>query len=137
MKQEEYLTNRVEKDFSWYDNKANLYRYLHIGSRVSVIVISALITILTSVEFTYKNLVIAILSTLIVVITGITELMKFKEQWYEYRATAEMIKCEKMYFLTNTEPYNAADNFNLFVKNHELIVKSEKKNWRTYISDKS
>jgi len=24
MKQEEYLTNRVEKDFSWYDNTANL-----------------------------------------------------------------------------------------------------------------
>jgi hypothetical protein len=63
--------------------------------------------------------------------------MKFKEQWYEYRATAEMIKSEKMYFLTNTEPYNAADNFNLFVKSHELIVKSENKNWRTYISDKS
>ncbi len=85
MKQEEYLANRVEKDLSWYSNKANLYKSLHISSRVSVIIISALITVLTSVEFTYKNLFIAILSTLIVVITGITELMKFKEQWYEYR----------------------------------------------------
>ena len=63
--------------------------------------------------------------------------MKFKEQWFEYRTTAEIIKSEKLYFLTNTEPYNVADNFNLFVKNYEIIVKGENKNWKNYISAKS
>jgi hypothetical protein len=102
MQQEEYITSRVDKDFAWYDRKASQYRYLHIYSRVAIIVISAVITVLTGVEIQNKNLVIAILSTLVVVITGVTELMKFKEQWSEYRTTAEIIKSEKLYFLTNT-----------------------------------
>lgn len=137
MQQEEYITGRVDQDFNWYDKKASLYRNLHIYSRIMVIFISASITVLTVVEFQYKNVLIAILSSFIVIITGVTELMKFKEQWFEYRTTAEIIKSEKLFFLTNTEPYNAADNFNLFVKNYELIVKGENKNWKNYISAKS
>ena len=76
MNQEEYITGRVDQDFNWYDKKASLYRNMHIYSRIMVIFISASITVLTVVEFQYKNVLIAILSSFIVIITGITELMK-------------------------------------------------------------
>ena len=137
MEQEEYINTRVDIDLIWYNNQAKLYRGLHILSRILIIFLSSSITVLTGIEFKNKNIFIAILSTLIVIITGITELIKFKEQWYEYRTTAETIKSEKIYFLTSTEPYNSIDNFNLFVKNYELILKNENKNWRNYISNKS
>lgn len=137
MTQEEYLSQRVEPDLAWYDKRAGQYRKLHFGARISIIVFSALITILTSVEFKYKNTAIAVLGALVVIITSISELMKFKDQWFEYRNTAETIKSEKVYFLTGTEPYkNEADSFNTFVKNYETIIRTEHQNWRSLLDAK-
>ena len=100
--------------------------------------ISSTVTILTSIEFDHKNFIIAILSSIVVIVTSISELMKFKEQWYDYRTTAENIKSEKSIFLTATDPYeDPKTGFHIFVKNYERILSIERIQWKSYISDKS
>lgn len=136
MNQDEYFSSRVDPDIKWYEKKAKLYRVMHILSRVLVVMISAIITVLSSISLNNKDFFIAVLSSLVIVITSISELMKFKDQWFDYRITVENIKSEKALFTTSTEPYDKDKNFNLFVKNYEMIVKSENQKWSSYISSK-
>lgn len=137
MTQQEFI-QKVDTDQHWYSAKAKGCRRYHILFRIFVIVISATLTILASVEFNGKNLTIAIMSSAIVVVTSISELMKFREKWTEYRTTSELIKAEKVLFETNTDPYSKADgSFNLYVQNHELIKKSENQKWRGFMANKA
>lgn len=76
------------------------------------------------------------ISSGIVIITSISELLKFKDQWVDYRITVENIKSEKALFATSTESYDKDNKFNLFVKNFEAIVKSENQKWSSYIASK-
>jgi uncharacterized membrane protein len=132
---ENYLESRVDKDFEWYIKYANFYKYLHVSSKILILTASVTITVLTSQNFDEKNLIIAILSALIILISGMSELLKFKEQWKEFRITADTIRSERLLFETKTDPYNANNSFNIYVKNHEMIVREEQKNWRNYITD--
>lgn len=136
MSQQEYITQNADVDIKWYSDKAGRYRALHLLSKVFIIVTSAAITVLSNIEFKSKGVLIAVLSALIVIITSIAELMKFKEQWLEYRSTAETLKVEKTFFETGTGPYDKEDNFKLFVKNFEAIKQQENQRWRGYISEK-
>ena len=54
---------------------------------------------------------------MIILISGIAKLLKFKEQWRELRITEVIIKCEKILFETSTSPYNTDKRFNLYVEN--------------------
>ncbi|KYG83727.1 hypothetical protein AWN68_02670 [Roseivirga echinicomitans] len=98
--------------------------------------ISASISVIANVEFGIKNVLLSILSSSVIILVGISELMKFREQWMEYRTTAETIKSEKMLFLTNTGPYSQEGKFNYYVENHEAIVKSEHINWKNFFIKK-
>lgn len=136
MTQQEFI-QKVDADQHWYSAKAKRCRGYHIWFRIFIIVVSATLTILASVEFGGKNLTIAIMSSSIVVITSISELMKFREKWMEYRSTSELIKTEKVLFETNTDPYNKPDGaFNLYVQNHEGIKKSENQKWKGFMVSK-
>ena len=136
MTQEEYFKNVVHPDKEWYSKRASQYRFYHISSRVLIIVFSALTAFIAGQAITEKDLIIAIVSSLVVIITAISELMKFKEQWTEYRSTAERMKKEINLFETSTLPYNSETGFNLFVQNFENIKEKEHQNWRAYITEK-
>ncbi len=136
MTKEEYFKDVVIPDRNWYSKRAAQYRYLHTGSRIMVIVLSAFTAFIAGQEIQHKNLLVGMVSSLVVIITAISELMKFRELWAEYRSTAELIKKEINLFETSTQPYNTANNFNLFVENFERIKENEHQKWRTYISEK-
>jgi Protein of unknown function (DUF4231) len=136
MNKDEYIKNVVIPDKEWYSKFAKRYRILHILSRILVIALSAFTAFLAGLTFSFKDVTIAAFSGMVVVITAISELMKFKEQWTEYRSTAELMKKEINLFETSTSPYNINDSFNLFVQNLENLKEQEHKKWRSYTTEK-
>ena len=127
----DYLNDRVEDQLNWYsrrsaDNKRWYYRLqlITLLSAVSVPVLA-----LSSGDIRVRFLV-AIMGAVAALSAGIISLYQLRDQWLDYRATAESIKLEKYLFLTRTEPYETDKAFTLFVKRIEAIIISENQSWR-------
>ena len=70
---------------------------------------------------------------LITIITGVVTLYKFQENWIEYRTTCEALRHEKFLFLTQTDPYDIKDPFNLLVFRVEKLISKENTKWAEHI----
>ena len=70
---------------------------------------------------------------LITIITGVVTLYKFQENWIEYRTTCETLRHEKFLFLTQTDPYDIEDPFNLLVHRVENLISKENTQWAQHI----
>ena len=70
-------------------------------------------------------------------IAGIITLVKFQENWIEYRTVAESLKLEKFLFLAKAGPYKGVtDTFPLFVERFESLISTSTKKWVDYVSKK-
>lgn len=132
MKQEDYLTQRVDDQISWYDSKSQWNQKWYKRLRNIEIIAAATIPFLSGYitqEQPWINIVIGILGALIAVIAGTIGLYNFQENWIEYRTTSESLKHEKYLFLTTTEPYNIDEPFSLFVQRVESLISTENSKW--------
>ena len=139
MESEEYLTKRVEDQINWYGKESTTNKRCHLWARGLVIVFAALIPFivsLCSLNGGLLNILVSLLGFFVVVITGISALLKFQENWTEYRTTSETLKHEKFLFQTKSSPYDndTREAFNLFVKRIEKLISKENSTWIQYIS---
>jgi len=78
----------------------------------------------------YMKFFIALLGTIVAILSGISAMMKFHEKWMMYRSTAEALLHEKYIFLTATGPYHEREEpFQLFVQRVESLLGDEHTNW--------
>jgi len=138
--EEEYLKTRVLDQINWYDKKSAHNKKWFLTFKISEIVFALFIPFLSG----YINssgsplkVVVGILGVIVAAIAGLITLIKFQENWLEYRTVAESLKLEKFLFLSKAGPYkDTSDPFPLFVERFESLISTSTKKWVNYISKK-
>ncbi len=138
--EKEYLETRVIDQIKWYDKKSTINKNWFLTLKIFEIILALCIPFLaayiTDTE-NYLKIIVGILGILIAAITGIITLVKFQENWIEYRTVAESLKLEKFLFLAKTGPYlNIKNNYPVFVERFESLISNSTKKWVNYISKK-
>jgi uncharacterized protein DUF4231 len=135
MDQEQYIANRVDDQQQWYGRKSSINKKYHVWSRGLIIGLSAIIPLgagfmLDGDRGEYMKFIIALLGTIVAILSGISAMMKFHEKWITYRSTAEALLHEKYIFLTGTGRYQQQEEpFQLFVQRVESLLGDEHGNW--------
>lgn len=132
---EEYITQRVDDQINWYDKKSTINQRRFKLLQMLSIIFAATIPLLTAISFkeydTVFRFIIALLGSMIAVISGFLSLNKFQENWVEYRSCAESLRREKYLYLTRTGPYseNEENPFSALVERCEGIMSNEQLGW--------
>ncbi|MEQ9440882.1 MAG: DUF4231 domain-containing protein [Cyclobacteriaceae bacterium] len=132
LKQEDYLTERLDDQLKWYSRKSASNHKMYKRMQVSTIMAAATIPFLAayaSEERFYINILIGVMGMVVAFITAIISLNKYQENWIAYRNMSEALKQEKYRYLTTTEPYHEADAFNLLVQRVEGLISKENTQW--------
>lgn len=132
---EQYLTERLDDQITWYDRKSGWNQQLHKRLRLVEVIAAASIPFLTGfiADFSFMTHVVAVVGVAIAVISGSFSVFKFQENWIEYRTTAETLKRQKYLFLTQTSPYDSEAAFQILVETVEGLISEENSKWTQYI----
>lgn len=140
MTEQEYLQSRVDDQIAWYNKKSGINKRYHLTTKALIIISSSLIPFAAgynTTETRWVDYVIALLGVLIAILTGLSTLYKFQDQWSNYRMTGEALIHEKYLFQTGSGSYaNQKDPFKFFVFRVENIINSEVASWSEYTSGK-
>ena len=132
MSAEDYLQTRVDDQIDWYDKKASFNQAQYKRLQLVAIVFGAAIPLLTVISFkeweTPFRFLIALLGSAIAVVSGVSSLNKYQENWVKYRACAEALRREKYHFLTRTGGYSENDA-GLLVSRCEALMAGEQSEW--------
>jgi len=133
---DKYLTERYEDQFNWIDNKAGKLKRTYTRYQTWVIVLAASTTVLAAVGSVAKPIgtigqwAAVVVSALVTILTSVLATFKHKETWLNYRATAEALKREQYYYRAQIGDYSGAqDKEGLFVQRVEAILASENAEW--------
>ena len=135
MKEEEYLEQRVDDQIRWYSSKSGLNKQMFNGLKIVEIIVALSIPLFVNfipVELSSK-LIVSFLGVIIAAIAGIISLMKYQENWVEYRTTAESLKHEKYLFVTKSGQYGDKQSFGMFVERIENLISKENSKWAEFI----
>lgn len=108
-----YISNRVIKQINWYDEKSIHFQTQFKWMSIISIILSASIPILTTFNLQTNlniKIIIAILSSLVTIITSILSLCKSRELWIEYRTCCETLKSLLYKFFNNCDSFNYKDD---------------------------
>ena len=134
MKDDEYITSRVDDQIGWYDRKSQSAQCWFKWLRGTEIIAAAAIPLIAgfAVDAFPVNLVVGILGASIAVITATISLNQFQENWTEYRTSCESLKHEKFLYLTKAKPYHEEEPFRLLVQRVESLISKENSAWSQY-----
>jgi hypothetical protein len=131
----EYLKERVDDQIKWYSSKASTNKKWYIRLEILMIIFSVSIPFVSNFmtdQAAWIKHVVSFMGVAIAAITGLLALMKYRDNWIEFRATTEILKHERYMFLTKSGAYGSKDRFNIFVQTIENILSKEVANWKTY-----
>ena len=141
--EQDYLDTRVADQISWFDKSSSKNKKWYISLKVTEIILSLFIPFMVGYIDTEKDglidltMVIGALGVMIAVIAGILTLVKFQENWVEYRSVSESLQHEKFTFLARTGVYKVVENpFPLFVDRIEGIISNSNLKWVDTVSQK-
>ena len=138
--EEEYLQTRVLDQIKWYDKKSCFNKKWFFGLKISEIILALFIPFLSGYidnPELHLKVIVGITGIIVAAIAGLITLVKFQENWIEYRAVTESLKLEKFLFLSKAGPYKKnADAFPLFVERFESLISASTQKWINYISKK-
>lgn len=128
----DYLKERYEPQIKWYDAKSvynhrmfKLYQGLIIIGASSVPVLSA--TLDGSLRW-----ITVIVSSLVAILIGLLNLLKYQEKWIRHRASCEKLKREKYYHLLGVLDYSNLPpeaRQQKFVERVEQVIADEQIEW--------
>lgn len=133
MDPEEYMEMRINDQISWYDRKSGINKKWCLRLEIITILGSACIPIISSLgsdSYTWTIYVVSILGVILTCVAGLMALMKYRENWIEYRTASEQLRMEKFLYLTRTGPYAGSNAFTILVETVETILASEVANWK-------
>jgi hypothetical protein len=104
---------RIDQYQSWYDNKAVDAKRKYIRSKVLSALSAILIPVILNVDTfpyignieEYSNIVATILGLLVSILIALENVLKYKDQWINYRSTEQFIVREKILLLSKSGPY--------------------------------
>lgn len=132
MTETEYLSQRVDDQINWFDQKSSSYKKLHMRLRALEIILALTIPVYAIFQdgHIFAVLLLSGISSMVVAaIASILTLYKFQENWIEYRAIAEALKYEKFLYLTRSGCYRNEALFPDFVERIEGILSKENARW--------
>lgn len=123
----EFLNHEIQ----WYDDESILYKKWYTCLVVVDIIISALIpfTTIFITNFPFTQYIVALMGSIVTIISGFLATFQFHEKWIEYRITAENLKHHRSLFNIGVYPYNSDDKIDLLIKNIIAIIHKENTNW--------
>ena len=137
MNADEYIKERVEDQIKWYGarSKSNQTKY----KRWQVVKVAAALVIPVlslAVECSdYIKYIIALLGAFVAFAESYIKIYDFKDLWTKYRIAAEVLKREKLFFLTNSGVYQGQEkNFKIFVQRCENLMQSENEEWLSIVN---
>ncbi len=138
--QEDYLQTRVLSQIDWFDRKSGLNKKWFLSLKICEIILALFIPFLSG----YINkgndtiqVVVGITGIVVAAIAGLITLVKFQENWVEYRAVGESLKLEKFLYLSNAGPYaKTTAAYPLFVERFESLIAASNQKWVNYSSKK-
>jgi hypothetical protein len=97
-----YKQERLQKQIDWHSRKARDNKRRFRLFQIITLIASAIIPIINlgyiaksdTVDYQIR-IITSIVSAIIVVVTGLTQLEKYQENWILYRTSAELLKKEK------------------------------------------
>jgi len=136
--EEEYLQTRVIDQIKWYDKKSAINKKWFLRMKITEVIMALFIPFLTG-YITENSLelkvTVGLLGIVVAAIAGLITLIKFQENWIEYRTVAESLKLEKYLYLSKAGPYkNMQDAYPLFVERFESLISTSTKKWVDYVS---
>jgi hypothetical protein len=132
MTPEDYMTQRVDDQVSWYERKSMSAQNWFKRLRWVEMVCAAAIPVLAAYSASEPaRLTVALLGALVVILASLLSLGRYQENWIEYRTTCESLRREKFCYLTEVEPYDSSqeDRFALFVQRIENLISKENSQW--------
>lgn len=125
-----YKETRLKEQIEWHSKMARQNRLRFRLYQIVILITSAIIPIINvaNIEDIQTRIISSILGGIIVVITGLTQLEKYQENWILYRTSAELLKKEKYFFENNAGEYsnlNESEKNRLLVERVEAIVSAE------------
>jgi Protein of unknown function (DUF4231) len=126
----DYKETRLEKQIEWHSKKSKQNKLRFRLYQIVILIAGAIIPIINvaNVGDFQTRVVSSIIGGMIVVVTGVTQLEKYQENWILYRTSAELLKKEKYFFENNVGEYSKADGpekNKLLVERVESIVSAE------------
>lgn len=128
-----YIEDRLDQQIKWYDTKSIYCQHWYKTLKIFEIVMAALIPIilLLSPECSYTKSTAAALGALISIVAAVNSLNNYQANWLRYRMACELLKQEKIFYLTASNVYDGApDPCKLLVLRVEDIISNEQSNWR-------
>lgn len=131
---DKYLSERVEKQRTWYQDKADENKKTFMSYQTRVIVLGALIPVVVAagaafdIPDAYINFITVVLSTAISIFAGLDKLKQPQPNWFNYRANEESIKKEEWFFKYKAGPYRdlpEEDAKLMFVERIESIISAD------------
>lgn len=130
----QYIEERLNNQIQWYSQKSQHAQKMYKSFQITEIIIAATIPLLSgyTTDYVIIAIIVGVLGAIIAIIETISKLFKWHENWIEYRTTCELLKYHKYLYLTQSSPYNPAEETidNLFVQNIEDIISSENNQWK-------
>lgn len=129
---EEFL--RVSLEYiKYYDRRAKKYKFGYRGLNVSKYVILAAIPVIQASPIaTSFAWIVAMASSLCILLDSVINLFQMKDKWILYRSTGSKLMSEQRQYALQMGEYYGLENdqcLHLFVKNVENIVGGESKEW--------
>ncbi len=138
--EDEYLQTRVLDQIKWNDRKSTANKKWFLSLKIIEIILALFIPLLSGYithDGNYLKLTVGIIGIIVAATAGLITLIKFQENWVEYRSISEALKLEKFLFLSKAGPYkDITDPYPLFVERFENLISTSTKKWVSYISKK-
>jgi len=128
--EQNYEDGRLEEQLRWHSKKARDNKLRFRFYQIMIMLISATIPLVNLInDFDLQTRILsALLGAAILIITGITQLEKYQENWIVYRTTAELLKKEKYFYKNGASEYANLDTNakrKLLVERIESLISSE------------
>lgn len=131
MSPDSYIKDRLDEQLAWYEQKSGTNKTWHYRWQVIALLATVTIPILALSSGDFKvRVAVACLGAVAAIAAGFMSMYQFRDQWVDYRTTAEMLKYERFLFLTGSAPYKDRDSFSNFVNRIESIILKENSQWR-------
>ena len=140
MTQEQYLKERIDDQFNWYEKKSAWNQKRYRRFKTIVIILSVCIPLGAGFMADGRlalRIGIGVAGALVAILEGLSTFNKYQEKWLEYRQAAEHLKREKLLFETGVGPYqNAKDPFRILVERVEAFTMEENQQWAKYMEER-
>lgn len=134
---EQYVEKRYQAQVRWYDGRASANKKAYQVYHTSIAILSAIITIAVGIGMHDRDrilwqIVSLTASAVVAVLAGLQRTFRFRDNWVDYRTTAEDLKKEEQYHRFLCGDYAASANPDrLFVERVEALISRQNTLWNT------